>query len=251
MSSIAASAQAWPWPLHQRILKRGLDLAISSIALTISAPLLLVIGVAIRLTSAGPVLFRQERIGRGGRSFRIWKFRTMVEGAPDQGPAITARGDPRVTRLGLWLRRTKLDELPQLINVWLGDMSLVGPRPEVPRYVEGYSAEDRKVLAVRPGITDLASIAFRDEEAVLAQFPDREQAYVELLLPRKLALGREYVRQQSLAVDVTLLLRTVAVVLRPRRLRGSDGALAATHVRGIPPVKRPAAEIPPIPARRS
>ena len=250
MSSLSSS-QAWPWPLHQRILKRGLDLAVSSIALTISAPLLLIVGVAIRLTSPGPLLFRQERVGRGGHSFRIWKFRTMIEGAPDQGPDITASGDTRVTRLGLWLRRSKLDELPQLVNVWLGDMSLVGPRPEVPRYVEGYSAEDRLVLAVRPGITDLASIAFRDEEAVLAQFPDRERAYIELLLPRKLALGRDYVQQQSFLVDLALLLRTVDVVLRPHRAQGGEGALTATPVGGGRAVKLPAADVPPIPARRS
>jgi len=189
--------------------------AVSSAALIVASPLLLLIAAAIKLTSPGPVLFRQPRVGRGGRSFAIWKFRTMVEGAHDRGPAITASGDPRVTPVGRLLRRTKLDELPQLVNVWRGEMSLVGPRPEVPRYVAGYSEEDRSVLAIRPGITDLASIAFRDEESVLAQFADREQAYVHVLLPRKLALAREYLRRQSFKLDLELLLRTLLVVVQP------------------------------------
>jgi lipopolysaccharide/colanic/teichoic acid biosynthesis glycosyltransferase len=207
--------EIWPWPLHRRIAKRALDVAVSSAALIVASPLLLLIAAAIKLTSPGPVLFRQPRVGRGGRSFWIWKFRTMVEGAHDRGPAITASGDPRVTPIGLLLRRTKLDELPQLVNVWRGEMSLVGPRPEVPRYVAGYSDEDRSVLSIRPGITDLASIAFRDEESVLAQFVDRERAYVDVLLPRKLALAREYLRRQSFTLDLELLLRTLLVVVQP------------------------------------
>lgn len=207
----------WPWPLHQRVLKRALDLGVSSAALLVGAPVFLLIGLGVVFTSRGPMLFRQERVGRGGRRFRIWKFRTMVAGAADRGPAVTAAGDPRVTTLGYWLRRSKLDETLQLVNVWLGDMSLVGPRPEVPRYVGNYSAEDRAVLSVRPGITDLASITFRDEESVLAQFPDRERAYVEVLLPRKLTLGREYVRNQCFTGDLLLLLQTLWVVVRPPR----------------------------------
>ena len=219
MSSKASSLETWPWPLHRRIAKRALDLVVSSVALLLASPLLFATAAAIKLSSRGPVLFRQERIGRGGRSFRIWKFRTMVEGAPQQGPSITASGDPRVTPFGRLLRRTKLDELPQLVNVWRGDMSFVGPRPEVPRFVANYSAEQRAVLGVRPGITDLASITYRDEESVLAQFSDRERGYVEVVLPRKLALAKDYLRRQSFALDLQLLARTLLVVIQPSAAR--------------------------------
>ncbi len=247
MIANGSSSEALPWSLHQRFLKRALDLAVSSVALALGAPLLLLIGGAIKLTSSGPILFLQERVGRGGRRFRIWKFRTMVDRASSLGPAVTASGDPRVTPLGRWLRRSKLDEVPQLVNVWLGDMSLVGPRPEVPRYVQTYGAEDRSVLTMRPGITDLASILFRDEESVLAQFPDRDRAYVEVLLPRKLALGRKYLRQQSFTGDIALLLRTLQVVLRPRRRHRAVGGLAATPVADVPLIEFPSAETPPVP----
>jgi lipopolysaccharide/colanic/teichoic acid biosynthesis glycosyltransferase len=205
-----------PWPLHQRIAKRALDLAASTVALAVLGLPLVALGLAVRLSSRGPALFKQWRVGRGGRSFLIWKFRTMVEGAPATGPSITAMGDPRVTPLGRFLRGTKLDELPQLVNVWRGDMSLVGPRPEVPSYVAGYSANDRAVLDIRPGMTDLASIAFRDEEGVLAQFEDRERAYVEQVLPRKLELAHDYLRTQSFAADLRIILQTARVVLAKR-----------------------------------
>jgi len=239
MRSTASQSQGWPWPLHRRAVKRALDLAASSVALVILSPLFATVSLAVKLSSPGPVFFRQERIGRGGRRFRIWKFRTMVEGAPHRGPHITASGDPRVTPLGGLLRRAKVDELPQLLNVWVGEMSLVGPRPEVPRYVDNYSDEDRPVLAIRPGITDLASITYRDEESVLAQFPHREQAYVTVLLPRKLALARDYIRQQSLRFDLELLLRTLLVVVHPRH-----EAVATAPVRestGEGDARRPAA----------
>jgi len=240
MSSSASQSQGWPWPLHRRAVKRALDLTVSSVALVVLSPLLAVIGCAVKLSSPGPVLFCQERIGRSGRRFRILKFRTMVEGAPDRGPAITASGDPRVTRLGGLLRRAKLDELPQLLNVWMGDMSLVGPRPELPRYVENYSDEDRPVLAIRPGITDLASITYRDEELVLAQFPDREQGYVTVLLPRKLALARDYLRRQSFRFDLELLLRTLLVVVYP----------PASQIPASPGLELPAGGPPPISSSR-
>jgi len=229
--------------LHRRAVKRALDLAVSSVALVILSPLLVAIGCAVKLSSPGLVFFRQDRIGRRGRRFRIWKFRTMVEGAPNRGPTITASGDPRVTPLGGLLRRAKLDELPQLLNVWMGEMSLVGPRPEVPRYVENYSDEDRRVLAIRPGITDLASITYRDEESVLAEFPDREQAYVMVVLPRKLALAREYLGRQSLRFDLELLLRTLLVVVHPRR-----EAVAGAQSGGAAGIEIPAGRPPPIPS---
>jgi lipopolysaccharide/colanic/teichoic acid biosynthesis glycosyltransferase len=196
-----------PWPLWRRAAKRAFDLGASSVALLLLGPLLLVVALAVRCSSAGPALFRQERLGRGGRRFRIWKFRTMTVHAT--GRAITAAGDARVTPLGRLLRRTKVDELPQLVNVWLGEMSLVGPRPEVPRYLPCYGPEDRLVLSVRPGITDPASIHFRDEEELLARFVDPERAYTEAILPYKLSLARDYVSRHSLGGDVALIFKTL------------------------------------------
>lgn len=198
-----------PWSLPRRLAKRTLDVFASSVGLVLLAPLLVAIGVAVRATSPGPALFRQPRVGRGARLFRILKFRTMVVGAERRGPAITADGDARVTPLGRWLRRTKLDELPQLINVWLGDMSLVGPRPEVPRYLPCYDANGRVALSVRPGITDPASLRLRDEEQLLARFCDTERAYIEVLLPLKLDLARDYVARQSILGDLFLIMRTL------------------------------------------
>lgn len=196
-----------PWPPGRRAAKRAFDLAASTVALLLLWPLLLVVTILVRVSSRGPAFFRQERLGRGGRPFRIWKLRTMTANA--SGRAITAAGDARVTRLGRLLRRSKLDELPQLLNVWLGDMSLVGPRPEVPRYLPYYGLEDRLVLAVRPGITDPASIHFRDEEELLGRFADPERAYTQAILPYKLSLSREYVSSQSLGGDVALIFKTL------------------------------------------
>jgi lipopolysaccharide/colanic/teichoic acid biosynthesis glycosyltransferase len=194
--------------------KRALDFAAATVGLAILVLPLLVIGLLVRVTSAGPALFRQLRIGRGGRLFRIWKFRTMVDGAAARGPLVTVGGDARVTRLGAWLRRTKIDELPQLVNVWLGDMSLVGPRPEVPRFLDCYGPEDQVVLSVRPGITDPASLQLADEEQVLARFSDPERAYRHVILPYKLELSREYLSRQSLASDLALVLATLRRTLK-------------------------------------
>jgi lipopolysaccharide/colanic/teichoic acid biosynthesis glycosyltransferase len=190
-------------------MKRLFDLVVAMLALTALAIPLLVIAVAVRRGSRGPALFRQERVGRYGHIFRILKFRTMVNDAVT-GPLVTAAGDARVTRLGRLLRRYKLDELPQLWNVLVGDMSFVGPRPEVPRFVACYSPADRAVLDVRPGITDPASLRLRDEEDLLGRFADRERAYVEVLLPLKLDLQRDYLAHQSFVGDVSLILRTLA-----------------------------------------
>ncbi|HXU68701.1 MAG TPA: sugar transferase [Polyangia bacterium] len=191
-------------------MKRLFDVLVSSLALGVLALPLVAVGALVRLTSRGPALFKQVRVGRYGRVFLIWKFRTMVHDAATQGPLVTASGDTRVTPLGRVLRRCKLDELPQLVNVWLGDMSFVGPRPEVPRFVARYSADDRAVLSVRPGITDPASIRLRNEEQLLGRFADRERAYVEVLLPLKLDLQRDYIARRSFVGDVALILRTLA-----------------------------------------
>lgn len=195
--------------------KRLFDLLLSSIGLLLLAPLLLLIATLVKLDSPGPVMFRQERVGRFGQPFLIHKFRTMRHEPAGQGLQITVGADRRITRVGGFLRASKLDELPQLLDVWLGDMSLVGPRPEVPRYVAHYPAELReKVLSVRPGITDIASIEYRDESAVLARAADPERAYIDEVLPHKLALAARYVERSSLWLDVWLIWRTVVAIVR-------------------------------------
>jgi lipopolysaccharide/colanic/teichoic acid biosynthesis glycosyltransferase len=193
--------------------KRAFDLLLAGFGLMLLSPLLLVIAVAIRLDSPGPVFYRQKRIGRHGVPFRIHKFRTMRHDPLHGGPQITVGADARITRVGAFLRRSKLDELAQLVDVVQGTMSLVGPRPEVPHYVALYPAELREVvLSVRPGLTDLASIEFRDEAALLARARDAEREYVEVVMPRKLALAARYVRSASLALDVTILWRTLRLL---------------------------------------
>lgn len=195
--------------------KRLFDLLLSSLGLLVLAPLLLLIALLIKLDSPGPVMFRQERVGRFGRPFHIHKFRTMRHEPAGQGLQITVGADRRITRVGGFLRASKLDELPQLLDVWLGDMSLVGPRPEVPRYVAHYPAELReKVLSVRPGITDIASIEYRDESAVLARAADPEQAYIHEVLPHKLALAARYVERSSVWLDAWLIWRTLVAIVR-------------------------------------
>lgn len=186
-----------------------------ALALLLAAsPALLAIALAVRWWDGRPVFFRQERIGRGGRPFRLWKFRTMSN--RNEGTAITASGDPRVTRLGRWLRAYKLDELPQLWNVARGDMSLIGPRPEVPCYVDAASPVWQAVHRVRPGVTDLATLVYRDEERILAAFTDPERGYREAVLPAKLKLNLEYLERRSALTDLKLLALTVRYSLLPR-----------------------------------
>jgi lipopolysaccharide/colanic/teichoic acid biosynthesis glycosyltransferase len=197
--------------------KRLFDLIASLAALALLSPLLLGIALAIKLGSPGPVFFRQERVGRYGRPFRIHKFRTMLADAERAGPQLTRDADPRITRVGHFLRRHKLDELPQLLDVLRGDMSIVGPRPEVSRYVALYPPEVRElVLSVRPGITDPASITYRDESALLSAGADPERLYVESIMPHKLRLYVEYVRTRSFAGDIAIAARTLAALLRSR-----------------------------------
>jgi lipopolysaccharide/colanic/teichoic acid biosynthesis glycosyltransferase len=195
--------------------KRIFDWLASSVGLVLLAPMLLVLAVWIKLDSPGPVFFRQERVGKGGSLFRIHKFRTMVTDAERRGLQITVGADARVTRVGQLLRKYKLDELPQLLDVWLGHMSLVGPRPEVPRYVACYPADVRDVvLSVRPGITDRASIEFKDENLILGRAADPDKAYVEEVLPIKLKYYVEYIETNSLLGDVKLIIRTFAALIR-------------------------------------
>lgn len=196
------------------VAKRALDIVLAAAGLVATAPLLAATAVLIRVSSPGPALFRQTRVGRGGRPFELLKFRTMHTG--NHGPQITRDRDPRITTVGRVLRKTKLDELPELLNVIRGDLSLVGPRPEVPRYVAMYPAEMREVLQrYRPGITDPATIQFRNEEEILARATDPEAAYVEEILPEKLRMYREYLESASLGGDVRILVDTLWAVVFP------------------------------------
>lgn len=190
--------------------KRVFDLALSALLLLLLSPLLLALAAWIKLDSTGPVFFRQERVGRHGRLFRIHKLRTMVADAPALGPALTVGADARITRAGAFLRRTRLDELPQFIDVLRGDMSLVGPRPEVPRYVAFYPPGLReRALAVRPGITDPSSLAWLDEAALLAAAADPEREYTQRILPAKLQAAVDYADRATLASDLGVLWRTL------------------------------------------
>lgn len=195
--------------------KRLFDMCLAALGLVLLAPLLLAVALWVVWDSPGPALFRQQRVGRAGKPFRIFKFRTMHPRAEAAGPAITIGADARITRAGHWLRRTKIDELPQLCNVLLGQMSFVGPRPEVPHYVALYPDDVRDlVLSVRPGITDRASIEFRDESTLLGQSSDPERTYVEQILPIKLRYAAEYARSHTLWTDLQIIARTAAVLWR-------------------------------------
>jgi lipopolysaccharide/colanic/teichoic acid biosynthesis glycosyltransferase len=194
-------------------LKRLVDIVFSAAGLLVLSPLLLLIALAIKLDSPGPVFFRQTRVGRGGAEFRIHKFRTMVHRPAAAGSALTVGDDRRITRVGGWLRGRRFDELPQLIDVLRGTMSLVGPRPEVPRYVAHYPPALRdKVLSVRPGITDPASLAYRDEATLLARAADPEREYIEVVLPAKLALAAAYVDQAGTWRDLQVMWRSLRVL---------------------------------------
>src|SRR5262245_27122649 len=195
-------------------LRRLLDVTVSGGLLIILSPVLALLALLVRATSPGPALFRQTRIGRDGWPFVLLKLRTMRANAAYTGPAITAGADPRITPLGARLRRTKLDELPQLWNVLRGDMSLVGPRPELPRYVARYTAAKRAVLRARPGLTDPASLACADEAAALATFADPQRAYAETVLPQKLAASVAYLEHRTVWTDLGVVTRTAAHVAR-------------------------------------
>jgi lipopolysaccharide/colanic/teichoic acid biosynthesis glycosyltransferase len=214
------------------VVKRAFDLIACSIGLLLLWPVLLAVGLWVRLDAPGDVLFRQQRVGRGGRIFRIHKFRTMYVQPHAAGPLLTATHDARITRAGATLRRWKLDELPQLLDVLAGTMSLAGPRPEVPCYVERWTDEDRRViLSVRPGITDLASLRFRNEGELLRTSVDPETTYLREIMPEKIRLNRDYVERQSLWLDVRILIGTVAALYFARQA-----------VRGVVPERHDAAD---------
>jgi len=194
-------------------MKRLLDIAVSGAGLVLTSPILLAAAIAVKVETPGSAFYGGHRVGKDGRAFRIFKLRTMRTGADQQGPAVTAGGDPRITTVGRFLRRTKIDELPQLLNVLKGEMSLVGPRPEHPDYVARYTPEQRRVLTVRPGITGPAALAFVDEEEQL-RGADPEAAYLADVTPQKLAVDLEYVDSASVGGDLRILGRTLLVVAR-------------------------------------
>lgn len=201
--------------IHCKMLKRLFDIIFSFFGLIIVSPLLLIIAVLIKLNSRGPVFYRGERIGRFGKPFRIFKFRTMVENAENLGGPSTASDDPRLTRIGNFLKKYQLDELPQLINVLKGEMSLVGPRPEVKMYVDMMMEEERnKILSVRPGMTDLASLFNFHEGEVLRGSADPEKTYIEKIRPEKIKLQIEYAKNHSFWLDLKIIFKTVLKIFQ-------------------------------------
>lgn len=194
--------------------RRIFDVGASVTALAVLSPVLLLVAAAIRLDSPGPVFFRQERVGLNGRIFRIHKFRTMFHSVGGSGPALTISGDARITRVGAFLRRHKIDELAQLIDVALGNMAFVGPRPELARYVALYPEDVRRVvLSVRPGLTDVASIEYRDEGSILSASDDPETTYINVVMPAKLRLSAEYIKSRSFLGDMFVIARTLAAIV--------------------------------------
>jgi len=192
-----------------KVVKRIFDFICSTLGLIVLSPVLLAIAIKIKTGSDGPVFFRQIRVGENNEEFEILKFRTMVVDAEKLGRQITVGNDNRITKIGAFLRKYKLDELPQLINVFKGDMSLVGPRPEVPRYVKLYNETQRKVLEVKPGITDLASIRYRDENDLLGEAENPDDFYINTIMPDKLALNLEYINNNNIFVDIYIILKTI------------------------------------------
>lgn len=195
-------------------MKRIFDIVMSGLGLICLSPLFLVLAVWIKSDSKGPVFYRQIRVGRGNKDFRLFKFRSMRPDSDKLGLITVGGHDPRVTRSGYYIRKYKLDEFPQLINVFVGDMSLVGPRPEVRKYVDLYTPEQLRVLNVRPGITSLASIRYRNENEILAKAEDPDKAYVEQIMPDKIAIDLEYVENASLTNDIKLIFKTFGEIIR-------------------------------------
>jgi len=197
-----------------RFSKRCFDIFFSLLGISVLLLLFLFVAIAIKCSSKGPVLFKQERVGKDGKVFKIWKFRSMVVNAEAKGMQITTDGDSRITKVGKFIRKTKIDELPQLFNVLSGKMSFVGPRPEVPKYVAMYDEEQTKVLSVKPGITDLASIEFRNENDLLDGDEDPERKYIEEIMPAKLALNLKYIEKAGFFYDIGLIFKTVFKVIK-------------------------------------
>lgn len=206
------------------ILKRLFDLVVSFVALLVLLPFFVLLAIAIKIDSDGPVFYRGVRVGRNGKPFRIYKFRSMVDEAEKKGASSTSDNDMRVTRVGMFIRRLKLDELSQLINVLLGDMSFVGPRPEVQKFVDMYTEEEREILKMRPGITDWSSIKFFNEGEIIAEsgIADADEAYMKLIRPEKLKLQLKYVRERTFMTDMHILVKTVRSLFSSRAGAGKS-----------------------------
>ena len=198
--------------MYKKYGKRVFDVTASVIGGVVFLPILIPIAIWIKLSSKGPLFYVQKRVGKNFKEFNLYNFRSMTVNADRQGPSVTSGDDPRITKVGKIIRRTKIDELPQLLNVLKGDMSLIGPRPEVMKFVEQKKEAYKKVLSVKPGITDNAAIAFRDEETLMEQYTDKEKAYVEIILPQKIELYYEYIDNISFQNDVKLLMQTLKVI---------------------------------------
>ena len=195
------------------MLKRIFDITLSLFGLIILLPFMLIIAILIKFDSKGSIFFKQIRVTKGGREFKILKYRTMRAGS-DKYSQITVGKDERITKIGSFLRKYKLDEIPQLINVLIGDMSLVGPRPEVPKYVALYTDEQKEILKVKAGITDYASIEFSDENDLLASEEDPEKAYIEKIMPKKIELNKKYILEISILTDIKIILLTIKKILK-------------------------------------
>ncbi|MGU8558622.1 sugar transferase [Clostridium perfringens] len=196
------------------IIKRMFDLFFSLIGIIITIPILILVSIMVKLTSKGPIIFKQERVGKNKKIFYIYKFRTMTDcddKASDR--QVTVINDQRITRIGRILRKYKIDELPQLYNVLKGDMSFVGPRPEVKKYVKFYEEEYDEILKIKPGITDLASIEYIDENTIISKYSDPEKIYIEKVLPKKLMLNKRYIEEMSIKNDILLILKTIKKII--------------------------------------
>ncbi|NPA51580.1 MAG: sugar transferase [Aquificae bacterium] len=200
--------------MYQKYIKRILDFVLSLIGLIILLPVFVIVAVLIKKEDGGAVFFRQERVGQNGKLFKIYKFRTMVENAEKLGAQVTKGDDPRITKIGKILRKYKIDELPQLINVLKGEMSLVGPRPEVPKYVKAYPKDYAEILKVKPGITDYASLEYIDEEKLLKGAENPEEVYIKQILPEKIKFYKKYLKEISFTTDLKLILRTILRIVR-------------------------------------
>lgn len=202
--------------------KRIFDIFFSVMGILFLSPVMIICAVLVKLSSKGPIIFRQARVGRNFAPFEIYKFRSMVVNAASLGARVTADGDKRVTKIGRIMRKTKLDEVPQLFNVLFGDMSFVGPRPEVPEFVEIYREDYVELLSVRPGVTDIGSIEFRFEEEILAASSDPRQTYIDEVLPQKIELGKKYIKQSSVLFDIKLITITLLSVVRSHKHSSQD-----------------------------
>ena len=198
--------------MYKKFGKRIFDIVATVIGGLLLLPIIIPIAIWIKLSSKGPLFYVQKRVGKDFKEFNLYKFRSMIVDADRQGPSVTSGDDPRITKVGKIIRRTKIDELPQLLNVLKGDMSLVGPRPEVMKFVEQKKEEYKKVLSVKPGITDNAAIEFRDEETIMEQYEDKEKAYVDIILPKKIELYYTYIDTISFTNDLKLILKTLKVI---------------------------------------